>query len=71
MKVTIHFCNPWESFIADIIEASERAADEYDLEQDQETEATLARQHAVSDLDCPWPWYADAPTEVQEPEVIE
>jgi hypothetical protein len=69
-KITIRFCNPWESFIADLMANSERACEEYELEQDLKTETDLAVQHAYGELDCPWPWYADAPIEVQEPEVF-
>ena len=43
----------------------------YNFERDQQTEQQLAREHVLGDLDCPWPWYADPPSDVQEPEVFE
>ena len=41
-----------------------------DLEHDHARESELARAHALGDLDCPWPWYADAPIEVAAPEIF-
>ena len=54
------------------MEALQREEEEqYNLEHDQRQEEKLARQHVLGELDCPWPWYADAPFEVQEREIIQ
>jgi hypothetical protein len=44
---------------------------EYELDQDLKTERKLARKYVLGEADCPWPWYADAPIEVQKPEIIQ
>jgi hypothetical protein len=43
---------------------------DHDLTQDLATETELAREHVLDESDCPWPWYADAAYEIEEPEVI-
>ena len=42
----------------------------YQLEQDLAHEEELARQHVYDELDCPWPWYANDPNVVIEPQVF-
>lgn len=49
----------------------DRAESEHDLEQDLACEDRLARNHVNEDSDLPWPWYADEPCDVEEPEVIQ
>lgn len=60
----------WEERFAMACGAEQESWEEYNLKEDQEHEARLAKAHAYGDLECPWPWYADKPYEVQEPEVI-
>lgn len=43
---------------------------EHNFEADTAHEEELARCHVLGDLECPWPWYADAPSITQDPEVI-
>jgi len=69
-KVTIWFCRPWESYIASLEAQCEQVEREYDLEQDIETEEQMAIAHAYGEGECPWPWYADDPIEVQRPQVF-
>ncbi len=49
----------------------EREERRHNFEQDTEQEQLLARQHAFGEADCPWPWYADEPSETEQPEIIE
>jgi len=44
----------------------EKAEREHNLEADLEHEHKLGRAWLLGDSDCPWPWYADRPYEVQE-----
>jgi hypothetical protein len=41
------------------------------LEADQAREIELRRAHVAGEAECPWPWYADPPIEIQEPEVFD
>ncbi len=50
-----------------LMEEQER---EHYLEADKAEDAALGREHALGQLDCPWPWYAESPVEVMEPEVL-
>lgn len=68
--IQVFCCNPWESVIAEIKADNERDRAELELSEDLDTENDLARKHALGELECPWPWYADTPTEVQKPEII-
>jgi hypothetical protein len=43
---------------------------EHDLNCDKDLEAKMARAHALGEGECPWPEYADAAIEIQEPEII-
>ncbi len=60
-------CDPWEGYVRWLVEQNELDRLEWDREQDVEHEAELARAEAYGESDCPWPWYADPPIEVQEP----
>ena len=40
----------------------------WNFNSDTELETDLAHQHVSGELDCPWPWYADDPTEAVERE---
>lgn len=54
-----------------VYEAEAKADREvWELESDERREHTLARAEVFGEAECPWPWYADRPYEVQEPEVI-
>lgn len=44
---------------------------EHELAADLDHEEWLGHEHVQGSGDCPWPWYADAPYEVIEPEIVE
>lgn len=55
------------AYLDALMEAEERW---YNLEKDLALEEKLARQHVLGELDCPWPWYADEPCIIQEPQIF-
>lgn len=65
---TVWFCTP------DPEAWAEREAElhrlEHELEADKDNEVRLGRLHVLGELDCPWPWYAEDPWVVQDPEVF-
>ena len=94
MSLQIWFCNPWESYLAQLEWESDQQQLEMEKEEDLDREAELASEVFASfgpddsqddGIDEPddttepdavvtdedWPWYADVPLEIQEPEVIE
>jgi len=69
--IAVYVCrDPEEAWIRSLIEEQEREFAEHERERDRETELEMARAEVYGDAECPWPWYADAPCEVQEPEVF-
>lgn len=72
MAFQIFTCNDMEAaWIASICAQQEREMAEWERDEDLDHEEQLARE-AVDDGEVEaWPWYADAPLEVEEPEVIE
>jgi hypothetical protein len=62
------WCWPYCGYdLDDQMQQDERA---WHLQHDLTTEDELARAFVYGESDVPWPWYADAPCEVQEPEVF-
>lgn len=69
--VTVFRCDPWERYIEQLVEQGEAEQHQADLEADLEHEHFLARQWINGEGGRPWPWYADRPYEIVEPEIIE
>lgn len=44
---------------------------EHELQADLDHEERLARDYVLGNTDVPWPWYADDPCCIEEPEIIE
>ena len=71
--IQIFICNPHDAeerwMKSQYLEGLAR----HELEQDHQREDELARAYFADALPpgLEWPWYADRPWEVQEPEVIE
>lgn len=43
---------------------------EHNYAADTAHEEELARMHALGELECPWPWYAEEPVIEVEPEIL-
>lgn len=69
--IQVFICDPYRALLLQLQldNARQRAAEE--LEVDQERERVLARREVLGRGECPWPWYADAPLAIEEPEVFE
>ncbi len=64
-------CEIWFPYcIHDWDEEMQAKEREYHLQEDLLTEDELARAYIYGESDVPWPWYADAPCIVLEPEVF-
>lgn len=62
--------DPEAAWIEEQWREAQRQQAEWQLEEDLETEHQLARDYVCGCSECPWPWYADEPCEMQEPEVF-
>lgn len=71
MNVTFFACNNIEeSWIASICAQGEREMEQWERDEDRDHEEQLARDAVADDEIELWPWYADAPHDVEEPEII-
>lgn len=66
-RYTAFECEMGMTFAAMEAEMVEQEA-EWNFNSDINREVNLARRSVLGELDCPWPWYADDPTEVIEHE---
>jgi hypothetical protein len=70
--LTIFTCNDMEAaWIAQICADGEYEMAEWERQEDLDHEEQLARDAVEDDATDVWPWYADAPLEVEESEIIE
>lgn len=71
-EFTIFTCNDMEeAWIAQLCIDSDYERDEMERQEDLDNEELLAHVAVDRDEVELWPWYADAPLEVEDPEVIE
>lgn len=69
---TLFVCNDMEAaWIAQLCADGEREMAEWERLEDVEHEERLARETIEDDETDAWPAYADAPFELEEPEIIE
>lgn len=60
-----------QAWIASLVAQGDREQEEEERQEDLDREEELALEHAYDEEPGEWPWYADAPTEVEPGEVIE
>jgi hypothetical protein len=65
------FCDPEQTMLDELKRESERDWLQWNHEQDLARERELATRYMDGNEECPWPWYADKPFEVVEPEIID
>jgi hypothetical protein len=71
VKLVIFVCDPWESYIRSLMADGDRQEIEWNRDEDLEREAQLAAEFVEEpDAGEDWPWYADLPYEVCEPQVF-
>lgn len=70
MSITVFTCDPWESYIHQLIALGDREQAERDLDDDLAHEHDLGRAWLRGTSECPWPWYADKPYIVCRPQVF-
>ena len=70
--LTLFVCNDMEeAWIASICAQQEREMAQWEIDEDLDHEEQLAREAVEDDETESWPWYADVPLEVVEPEEID
>lgn len=62
--------DPEESFIRSMVALSEAEFQADEVERDKETEFELGRAEVLEEAECPWPFYADEPREIEKREII-
>jgi hypothetical protein len=74
MTFTLFVCQASDmeqAWIESLCAQGDREQEEYERQEDLDREEELALEHAYDDEPSDWPWYADAPIEVEHGEVIE
>lgn len=67
----LHICeDPEAAWIRSCVEEQDAQQREWERLEDVETERAMARAEVLGEAEAPWPWYADPPCEVQEPETV-
>ena len=70
--ITYFCCNDMEAaWIAGICAQQEREQEEWERQEDLDHEEQLSRECIEDDAIHEWPHYADAPCEIEEPEIFE
>jgi hypothetical protein len=60
-----------QQWIESLCAEGDRQQAELECQEDLDREEALALEHAYADDPDDWPWYADAPIEIVEPEVVD
>lgn len=68
---TLFLCNPEAALHAQLAADHDHAWLEYQQSEDINHEKQLAHEAVEDDEIDSWPWYADAPIEIVDPEIIE
>lgn len=73
MTITIFVCNGnfEDQWIASLCADGDRQQAEYERQEDLDREGELAIEHAYADEPDEWPWYADAPHEMEACDIVE
>jgi len=70
--LTFFCCNDMEeAWIAGICADQEREQAEWERQEDVDHEAELALECVEDDDIDSWPWYADSPHDIQEPQIFD
>lgn len=71
-EFTIFTCNDMEeAWVAQLCADSDREQDEMERQEDLDNEELIAHDAVDQGEVESWPWYTDAPLEVEDPEVVE